>query len=146
VLVDGADADAERRGGSGAGAAAGDPRDGGGLPRSQAGAAERVRHRGLAVAPLALEGECVAVALDQDRPCPTQQIAFGVGEVVLTATQDNPEETWGPLGQGEGELVLEAERTVELVVDLEGVEVLRGGDVGESDRPAAPSPGSGPTS
>ena len=81
-------------------------------------------------------GDRVAVALDEERPRAVDQVAFGVGVIPLVATQGDAEKSLRCGGERERDLVLDAERPVELGVDGGGAQFVLADDVGEAVRPA----------
>ena len=81
-------------------------------------------------------GDRVAVALDEERPRAVDQVAFGVGVIPLVATQGDAEKSLRCGGERERDLVLDAERPVELGVDGGGAQLVLADDVREAVRPA----------
>ena len=55
------------------------------------------------------EADRIAVGLDQERPGVSEQVPLGVAEVVIAATERDPEDTAALVRQGECELELDAE-------------------------------------
>ena len=74
----------------------------------------------------------VAVGLNEVRASEIEEIALGGREVVLASAECDTQDALGRGGQGEGDLILDPERAVELAVDCQLVELAARGTVSEA--------------
>ncbi len=141
VLLGGARADPERRGGVLVGASHRDQAQHLGLARGQPQRGEVVEHDLPAGA--AREGgvgERVAVGLDQVGADEVQEIALGRGEVAPAAAERDAEDLTRGGGEREGDLVLDPERHVDLAIEIESVQLASRDEVREAHRAAVHRP------
>ena len=142
VLLHGAVADPEDRAGVAVGAAAGDQGEDLGLALGEAARPQRLDRGAVAAGraegprrQLVAQGgvlDRVAPGLDQVGARPFDHLALLVGVVGVGAAEGDRDHPARRRRQGEGHLVLDPDRRVHLPVEVELVERLRRGHVGEA--------------